>query len=51
MGVWPAVRCWEVFPLYEDFVECVSDAELKLPVIASARIPLDVLYGEPEPGP
>jgi hypothetical protein len=38
------------FPLYEDFVECVS-AELELPVIAKARIPLDVLYGEPEPEP
>jgi len=37
------------FPLYEDFVECVSSAELELPVIATARIPLDVLYGEPEP--
>lgn len=39
------------FPLYEDFVEYVSAAELELPVIATARIPLDVLYGEPEPEP
>lgn len=39
------------FPLYEDFVECQSDTELELPVIASARIPLDVLYDEPESEP
>jgi hypothetical protein len=37
------------FPLYEDFVECQSDSELELPMIASAKIPLDVLYDEPEP--
>jgi hypothetical protein len=37
------------FPLYEDFIACQSDAELELPVIASVRIPPDVLYGEPEP--
>lgn len=34
------------FPLYEDFVECQADPGLELPVIASARVPLDILYGE-----
>lgn len=37
------------FPLFEDFVECLSSMELELPVIASAKVPLDVLYNEPEP--
>ena len=37
------------FPLFEDFVECLSSTELELPVIASAKVPLDVLYDEPEP--
>jgi hypothetical protein len=31
------------FPLCEDFVECQADPEL--PVIAFARVPLEVLYG------
>lgn len=37
------------FPLFEEFVECMSSTDLELPVIASARVPLDVLYNEPEP--
>jgi hypothetical protein len=39
------------FPLYEDFVECLSSTEFELPVIASARVALDVLYNEPEAEP
>jgi hypothetical protein len=34
------------FPSHEDFVRCQSDTELELPVIASARISLELLYGE-----
>jgi len=36
------------FSLFEDFAECQS-AGVVLPVIASARIPLDVLYDEADP--
>jgi hypothetical protein len=39
------------FPLYEDFVACVSDPGLQLPVIASARVPINLLYGDCEPEP
>lgn len=36
------------FPLFEDFAECQSTG-LVLPIVASARIPLDVLYDETDP--
>ncbi|MGH2879048.1 MAG: DUF5710 domain-containing protein [Solirubrobacteraceae bacterium] len=38
------------FPLFEDFAQCQAD-QVELPVIASARVPLDILYGEPDPEP
>jgi Domain of unknown function (DUF5710) len=36
------------FPLFEDFAYCQSTG-VTLPIIASARIPLDVLYDEADP--
>ena len=36
------------FPLYEDFVACQSDPNLELPIIATVRIPLEILYHESE---
>ncbi len=36
------------FPLFEDFAYCQSTG-VTLPIVASARIPLDVLYDEAEP--
>jgi hypothetical protein len=36
------------YPLFEDFAHCQSTG-VTLPIIASARIPLYVLYGEPDP--
>jgi hypothetical protein len=36
------------FPLFEDFTECQSTGVV-LPIVASARIPLDVLYDEADP--
>jgi hypothetical protein len=35
------------FPLFEDFVHCQS-AGITLPIVTSARIPLYILYDEPD---
>jgi hypothetical protein len=35
------------FPLFEDFVHCQSTG-ITLPIVMSARIPLHVLYDEPD---
>jgi hypothetical protein len=34
--------------LFEDFVECLSNTELELLVLASAKVSLEVLYNEPD---
>ncbi len=36
------------YPLFEDFVHCQSTG-VTLPIVASARIPLYILYDEPDP--
>ena len=36
------------FPLFEDFAHCQSTG-VTLPIVASARVPLDVLYDESNP--